>query len=55
MRALIFRAQAVHAPVEVLQVDLLVILRQVEWGRGGGKRDREIERDRQRERKKEEG
>lgn len=53
MWALILCAQAVHAPVEVLQVDLLVILRRgVEKGRRGGvgkgwgkrERDREIER-----------
>lgn len=37
MRALVLCAQAVHAPVEVLQVYLLVILRRgVEKGRRGG-------------------
>lgn len=37
MRALVLRAQAVHTPVEVLQIDLLVILRRrVEKGRRGG-------------------
>lgn len=54
MRALILCAQAVHTPMEVLQVDLLVILRRgVEKGRRGGVRKGKRERARARERRRE--